>query len=88
MDQMMQLVPIRKKYVYPKLVRIDSEQGRTYTLEGQPAVPSVTTILSGTKDKSHLDAWAARVGQDEAEKIRNTTHVARGQRLLDGLQAD
>ena len=68
---MMQLVPIRKKYVYPKLVRIDSEQGRTYTLEGQPAVPSVTTILSGTKDKSHLDAWAARVGQDEAEKIRN-----------------
>ena len=45
----MQLVPIRKKYVYPKLVRIDSEQGRTYTLEGQPAVPSVTTILSGTK---------------------------------------
>jgi genome maintenance exonuclease 1 len=71
MDQMMQLVPIRKKYVYPKLVRIDSEQGRTYTLEGQPAVPSVTTILSGTKDKSHLDAWAARVGQDEAEKIRN-----------------
>jgi genome maintenance exonuclease 1 len=31
----------------------------------------VTTILSGTKDKAHLDAWAARVGQDEAEKIRN-----------------
>jgi genome maintenance exonuclease 1 len=71
MDQMMQLIPIRKKYVYPKLVRIDSEAGRTYTLDGQPAVPSVTTILSGTKDKSHLDAWAARVGQDEADRIKN-----------------
>jgi genome maintenance exonuclease 1 len=31
----------------------------------------VTTILSGTKDKSHLEAWAARVGQEEADRIKN-----------------
>jgi genome maintenance exonuclease 1 len=31
----------------------------------------VTTILSGTKDKSGLDAWAARVGPENAERIKN-----------------
>jgi hypothetical protein len=31
----------------------------------------VTTILSATKDKSGLDAWAERVGRDNAERIKN-----------------
>lgn len=67
----MQLIPIRKKFVYPKLKRIDSPTGRTYTLEGSAPVPSVTTILSGTKDDAHLRDWEARVGKEEAERIRN-----------------
>lgn len=67
----MQLIPIRKKYVYPKLKRVDADTGRTYSLDGQTPVPSVTTILSATKDKSHLDAWAARVGAENAERIKN-----------------
>jgi genome maintenance exonuclease 1 len=34
-------------------------------------LPSVTTILSATKDKTELKAWAERVGQEEADRIRN-----------------
>jgi hypothetical protein len=67
----MQLVPIRNKFVYPTLKRLDLPTGRVYTLDGCLPVPSVTTILSSTKDKAHLDEWANRVGQDEAERIKN-----------------
>jgi genome maintenance exonuclease 1 len=31
----------------------------------------VTTILSGTKDKAALDAWVQRVGQEEADRVKN-----------------
>lgn len=67
----MQLIPIRNKFVYPKLKRMDLPTGRVYTLDGTDPVPSVTTILSETKDKTHLDAWAERVGQEEANRIKN-----------------
>jgi genome maintenance exonuclease 1 len=67
----MQLVPIRNKFVYPKLKRLDLPTGRVYTLDGTDPVPSVTTILSSTKDRQHLDDWEARVGKEEAERIKN-----------------
>ena len=67
----MQLVPIRNKFVYPKLKRLDLPTGRVYTLDGGAPVPSVTAILSSTKDKVQLDEWADRVGQEEAERIKN-----------------
>ena len=67
----MQLIPIRKKYVYSALKRVDAPTGRVYSLDGSTPVPSVTTILSATKDKTHLDAWTARVGQAEADRIKN-----------------
>ena len=69
---MMQLVPIRKKYVYEKLERIDRSTGRVYKAWNfDIRMPSVTTILDGTKDKTHLKQWAASVGEEEAERIRN-----------------
>jgi hypothetical protein len=67
----MQLVPIRNKFVYPKLQRLDLPTGRVYSLDGNPPVPSVTTILSGTKDKAHLEEWSRRIGEEEAERIKN-----------------
>jgi len=70
----MQLVPIRRKYKYQKLDRIDFETGRKYVVEegeSSIALPSVTTILDGTKDKSFLQAWEQKVGQEAAERIRN-----------------
>jgi hypothetical protein len=70
MDRLMQLVPIRKKYIYERLERIDSPEGRTYT-NGQLVLPSVTNILSATKDKAALDEWESRVGPEEAERVRS-----------------
>jgi genome maintenance exonuclease 1 len=67
----MQLVPIRNKFVYPKLQRLDLPTGRVYTLDGNNPVPSVTTILSSTKDKAHLEEWSRRIGEEEAERIKN-----------------
>ena len=67
----MQLVPIRNKFVYPKLQRLDLPTGRVYTLDGGLPVPSVTTILSSTKDKAHLEEWSRRIGEEEAERIKN-----------------
>ena len=52
----------------PKLVRIDGDI-RTYLTPTGEKYPSVTTVLSKTKDQSHLHAWRKRVGVDEADKI-------------------
>lgn len=34
-------------------------------------LPSVTTILSGTKDQTGLDEWRTKVGEAEADRISN-----------------
>lgn len=67
----MQLIPIRKKFKYEKLERIDSETGRQYKGENTIALPSVTTILSATKDNTFLKEWEDRVGKEAADRIRN-----------------
>ena len=67
---MIDLIPTRKLYKYETLQRIDvPDQGRRY-IYGEEKLPSVTTILSGTKDKAGLEAWAARVGAENAERIK------------------
>tara|TARA_R100000781_G_scaffold91592_1_gene56705 strand:+ start:45 stop:644 length:600 start_codon:yes stop_codon:yes gene_type:complete len=38
---------------------------------GGTKLPSVTTILAQTKDQSYLDRWKAKVGYEEAERIKN-----------------
>ncbi len=45
--------------------------GRYYVVNEQTglALPSVTTILGHTSDKSGLEAWVKRVGQAEADRI-------------------
>lgn len=65
------LINVVKKYKYETLSRKDSPEGRRYvTAEGE-SLPSVTTILDSTKDKSHLDAWVKNVGEEEANRIKN-----------------
>ena len=60
------------KYTYVHGSRTtDHESGtRPYDFKGLK-LPSVTTILSRTKDQSFLDKWKARVGHEEAERIKN-----------------
>jgi genome maintenance exonuclease 1 len=67
----MQLIPIRRKYVYKKLEKIDTSDGRVYKIEENEHVPSVTTILDATKDKVFLKEWEERIGVDKAEQIKN-----------------
>ena len=68
---MVDLIPIKKLYQYASLQRQDMPEGRHYVY-GEQKLPSVTTVLSATKkDKGTLDAWVARVGQEEADRIKN-----------------
>lgn len=66
---MVDLIPLRKKYRYQKLVRNDGPEGRTY---GDEKLPSVTRILEATRDKAKIDEWVQRVGKEEAERIKTT----------------
>ena len=62
---------LTNKYNYPQLKRIQTPQGRQYVGQDENPVPSVTTILSETGDKSALIAWRKRVGEQEAQRISN-----------------
>ncbi len=65
------LINVVKKYKYETLDRQDSPGGRRYVTANGESLPSVTTILDSTKDKSHLEAWAKSVGEEEANRIKN-----------------
>jgi len=58
------------KYKYVGVTRTEEHGSRTYDVLGL-RLPSVTTILSRTKDQSYLDKWKAKVGHEEAERIKN-----------------
>ncbi len=58
------------KYEYPALKRVTAKSGqRQYTGDDNQPVPSVTTILSATGDKTALMNWRKRVGDAEANRI-------------------
>ena len=58
------------KYNYVQVSRSEDHGSRTYDVNGTK-LPSVTTILAQTKDQSYLDRWKAKVGHEEAERIKN-----------------
>ena len=59
---------LTKKYNYAELKRQDGESRLYLTPDGE-SLPSVTTVLNKTKDKSFLKQWRAKVGEAAAEKI-------------------
>ena len=59
-----------EKYNYVQVSRNTDQGSRTYDVDGTK-LPSVTTILAQTKDQSYLDRWKAKVGHEEAERIKN-----------------
>jgi len=59
---------ILKKYPYKHYNRFQDTDGRKYLVDNVK-VPSVTTILSATKDMTQLNDWRRRVGNEEANKI-------------------
>lgn len=55
----------------PELEQVNSSSGRFYVTPEGDHFSSVTTILGTMMDKGHLDAWIERVGEREAERIKN-----------------
>lgn len=66
----MALVTFNRRYDYEPIERVDGPNGRRYLVGPNKTVPSVTTILSATKDARHLEDWKKRVGEAEAERIK------------------
>jgi len=63
-----------KQFIYPKTVRSSIDGVRKYSINNEK-LPSVTTILSSTQDASKAESlarWKAKVGEVEAERIKNT----------------
>jgi len=73
------------KYDYPSLRRIQTKQGRQYVGEDNNPVPSVTTILGDTGDKTALIAWRKRVGEAEATRI-STESAGLGTKVHNALE--
>ena len=62
-----------KLYKYPKSIRETLKGGRHYDVNDEK-LPSVTTILQATQSlekAESLSRWASRVGQVEADRIRD-----------------
>ncbi len=59
---------ITQKYNYADLKRQDGDTRLYLTPDGE-ALPSVTSILGKTKDKSFLKKWRQKVGEKKAEEI-------------------
>ena len=60
-------------YIYPKTVR-EAIDGQRHYDTGKEKLPSVTTILQATQSeekKKSLADWAARIGEEAAEKIKS-----------------
>ena len=58
------------KYTYVDASRIEDQGTRLYDVNGS-RLPSVTTILGRTKNQQFLKEWKAKVGEAEAERIKN-----------------
>lgn len=68
--------PFVEKFAYKKCMQINDPvtKKRVYQTPDGEKLPSVTTILSATKDNTVLNEWRNRVGHDRAQQI--TTEAA------------
>lgn len=81
-----------KLYKYPKSIREMIEGKRHYAIDDNK-LPSVTTIISTTQTQEKQDSlkrWIAKVGEKEAERVKNTAAI-RGTKMhsiLEGYVED
>ena len=68
--------PFVERFQYKSCEQINDPitRKRVYLTPDGESLPSVTTILSATKDMTHLNEWKARIGEDKAKQI--TTEAA------------
>tara|TARA_R110000803_G_scaffold209479_1_gene279171 strand:- start:765 stop:1439 length:675 start_codon:yes stop_codon:yes gene_type:complete len=75
-----------EKFTYPTLKRVTAKSGqRQYTGDDNQPVPSVTTVLSETGDKTALINWRKRVGDAEATRI-STEAAGLGTKVHNALE--
>ena len=67
-------IVLAERYPYNEIKRVTDNGKRHYATPDGNKVPSVTTVLSATKDMTHLHAWRKRIGQQKAQEI--TTEAA------------
>lgn len=58
-----------QRFNYGELARVTKNRKRHYETPDGRQVPSVTTVLSATKDMTHLNAWRKRIGAEKAQQI-------------------
>ena len=58
-----------QKFPYNELSKTAKDGKRHYETPDGRIVPSVTTVLSATKDMTHLHAWRKRMGVEKAAQI-------------------
>jgi len=58
-----------QRFEYNELSRASRNGKRHYETPDGRQVPSVTTVLSATKDMTHLHAWRKRIGAEKAQQI-------------------
>jgi len=65
--------PFVERFQYKNCIQINDPvtRKRVYQTPDGEKLPSVTTILSATKDMTYLNAWKDRVGHDNAQRIAN-----------------
>ena len=63
-------IKFNNKYQYVTGTQIEDHGTRLYDVNGS-RLPSVTTILGATKDQQFLKEWKAKVGEAEADRIKN-----------------
>tara|TARA_B100001113_G_scaffold20504_1_gene15171 strand:- start:2349 stop:3017 length:669 start_codon:yes stop_codon:yes gene_type:complete len=57
------------KYSYPALERVEKNEMRFYKDANDDLVPSVTTVLDATGDKSGITQWRRKIGPAQADAI-------------------
>lgn len=73
------------RYQYNPYERVEGKNGRYYKVDNDRPLPSVTTVLSKTGDKSALDNWRASIGDEEANRIvAESTKI--GSKMHDNLE--
>jgi len=76
MTNIIQPPPFVEKFQYKNCKQVNDPvtRKRVYLTPDGESLPSVTTILSATKDMTHLNEWKDRVGHAKAQQI--TTEAA------------
>ncbi len=86
--------PFVERFQYKNCKQINDPvtRKRVYLTPDGESLPSVTTILSATKDMTHLNEWKKRIGEAKAQQITTeaagvgTAMHANLERFIAGLQ--